>query len=126
MQALLNHIFKNINGSDLNKFAKKDLDEPMSEISISLEMINNQIKDPDKSDPNKDEPSFLNDYQKRESKEIQYAISNGWDLEFINFYDYYAKKRVTLIEANKIDIIELRRINKKVEELVTSYCEKIK
>jgi hypothetical protein len=106
--------------------AKKDLDEHMGEISISLEMINNQLKDPDKTDPNKGESSFLNDYEKRESIEIQYAISNGWDKEFISFYDYYAKKRVILIESNKIDFSELRQNNNEIDELVTNYCEKIK
>jgi hypothetical protein len=105
--------------------AKKDLDENMLEVVFSLEMLNKELGDPQKSEGTIGDSAIATEYQERESFEIKQAIGNGWDKQFIDFYDYYAKKRVILIESNKIDLVELRQKNMEVEELLTTYCSKI-
>jgi hypothetical protein len=105
--------------------AKKDLDEVMLEVVFSLEMLNKELGDTQKPVGTIGDSSIAKEYQERELFEINQAISNGWDKEFIDFYDYYAKKRVILLESNKLDLNDLRQKNIEVDELLSTYCSKI-
>jgi len=105
--------------------AKKDLDEVMLEVVISLEMLNKELGDTQKPVGTIGNSAVIKEYQERDSVDIKQAISNGWDKDFIDFYDYYAKKRVILLESNKLDLNDLRQKNIEVDELLSTYCSKI-
>jgi hypothetical protein len=104
--------------------AKKDLDEVMLEVVISLEMLNKELGETQIPVDTIGDSTIAKEYQERESFEIKQAISNGWDKEFINFYDYYARNRVVLLESNKLDLNGLRQKNIEVDELLSTYCSK--